>query len=204
MVEAKFRDAQEKARGKLPSALQTASDDLKSGMSASMNEKMDAVLKQTITRQRAKLTETFPEQFQCAPGESREGSPDCKRKQDSLDDLLGKINHSYHQWAIDEMNTTFTEHFAALADIHATMNNFGSAGPAAAAGPAGDKAPSGAKVGAAPGEIIALWLEIVAQSMAGSSDTFEKGLPENCDCSAKGAGDKPAPEKADAPKEATP
>lgn len=184
MVEQKFKDAQEKARGKLPSALQTASDELKSGMNDSMNQKMNAVMEQTIGRQRTKLTQTFPEQFQCAPGETRDSSPDCRRKQEALDDLLGKINHSYHQWAIDEMNTTFREHFDALADIHNTMSNFGGAGKAA--GPAGATAPSSAKMTAAPGEVVSLWLEIVAQSMAGSSDTFEKDKSE-CVCPDKGA-----------------
>lgn len=168
----KFAKAQAKAQSELPDALDKASKSMSAHLDLHMKQTMDKELDSVIVRQRTRLEDTFPEQLKCSPADP----PDkCKKKKAEADRLMGEIKHAYQDWAIHELRTTFDGHLKSMDDIRQTMAGFGAKAPAAnAAGPAGAAPPSAPSAADTPRNLLEMWLELVTETIAGPSDTFDE------------------------------
>jgi hypothetical protein len=163
-VEDQLMEALADAQRNLPAALDKATLGMEKRLTESMNKKVQEAQIQAMESQRTKLKNLMPDLFHCKKGESPES---CKKKDDTLDLLMVELMKSYKAWAVSELRTTFSGHLKAMDDIGKTMAKFT---PGRL-----KKGESPAKVSmtTAPGDMLSLWMELVAESLAGSNELFE-------------------------------
>lgn len=156
--------AQANAQAKLGDVISTHTSDMGERLDRKMNERLEAALARVSAGQRLKLQQTFPDQLKCNSSDTAE---QCQKKEDDLDRIMDEIQRSYRDWAIQEMRTTFDGHLKAMDDIRKTMTSF-------AQKPAEGEEGEPASAGTAPGDMLMMFLELVAESLGGSNELFEE------------------------------
>jgi hypothetical protein len=166
-LEKELSAAQAKAAQKLPEELVKQSQDLQARLEANMKRELREALEAVKKRQSDALRKELKGHLECKPEEDRDL---CKRKDSQFQAMLQGMTDAYAEWAIEELKTTFNDHLAALEDIRKTMNAF-----AAEEKPnVGDGAPAVLSTGAAPGDMLMMFLELVADSF-GDADPLFRG-----------------------------
>lgn len=156
--------AHEQGQERFQTELQQHTNGLNERLNKRMNTKLDEALDDVAKSQREKLKSTFPKQLKCLPEDTKER---CKQKEETLDKIMAEIQKSYRDWAVQEMRTTFDGHLKEMDQIRKTMAVF-------SAPKEGDgEAPTGASGADAKGDMLLLWLELVAESMGGDGDVFD-------------------------------
>ena len=171
--------AQKKAAANLEDVMHTQTEGMGQRLNKKMNDKLEAALGVVHETQKQKLQSTFPEKLKCA---KTDDAATCKKKEEALERIMDEIQRSYRDWAIQEMRTTFDGHLKAMDDIRKTMSSFGATRTCKADADCGDagKCDAGTCMGDklvkadAPGDMLMMWLELVAETMGGDSGLFDE------------------------------
>ncbi len=166
-LEKELSAAQAKAARKLPEALIRQSKELQAKLERNMEAQLNDALTDVKNRQAAALRKQLGMHLDCKPEETRDL---CNQKDATFKAILDGMTDAYSEWAIEEVETTFTSHLIALEDIRKTMNGF-----ITAENPnVGDGAPAVLATGAAPSDMLMMFLELVADSF-GNADPLFRG-----------------------------
>ena len=166
-LEKELSAAQAQAARKLPEVLVKQSKALQARLESKMKKQLNDALTAVKERQFAALKKQLKAHLACKPEESRDL---CNRKDAQFQAILTGITDAYSEWAISEVKDTFTSHLIALEDIRRTMNGFVNASKANV----GDGAPAVLSTGAAPSDMLMMFLELVADSF-GDADPLFRG-----------------------------
>jgi hypothetical protein len=164
VIQSQLQKAQDKLGATLPSALEKASKDLEPRVRTHMEEALNKALSEVRARQAELLMANFGQYINCRPGAPEE---ECKAKRNRTDKLLEDITAEYHEVAIVQTTIALNAHLNALGDIHDAVSGLAHRDPAAAAA-----AQRSAARGAAPTDMLMIFVEAVGESLGGNTEAF--------------------------------